>query len=283
MPGGITLLESLPADIPTPGANKDTIFVNISTGEPSYKDDAGVTHTLVGTNGATGASGPPGPAGFGFDGDDGDFMPALPGPQGNPGSTGATGAQGPIGPVMITDDYIEDVILSNPTPASTGGSSNGPWQTVITKAADDTVTNSSTFTSDSELTTSLTAAGRYLIELIIFYSGTSTAADYKFQLLFSSAAGITAQLLGQVNALNTSLAAQAPSASIGNSTTTWPTTITNVGTDGASSVLAMKVDMFFQAPAGGGTLTYQFAQLVQTGSNSVKTLIGSTMRLQKFN
>lgn len=84
MPGGITLLESLPADIPTPAAGKDTIFVNLTTGEPSYKDDAGVTHTLVGaagtpgtpgTPGANGTNGSQGPPGFGSDGGENEYIP----------------------------------------------------------------------------------------------------------------------------------------------------------------------------------------------------------------
>ena len=61
MPGGLTLLASLNADIPTPAAGKATIFFSLDSGVPSYKNDAGVVNPL-GTNGATGATGAIGPA-----------------------------------------------------------------------------------------------------------------------------------------------------------------------------------------------------------------------------
>lgn len=164
-------------------------------------------------------------------------------------------------------------------PAGSGGSD---WTIVKTKASDDTVTNSATFTSDSELVATLVASGRYLFEMIIFYSGTSTAADYKFQFLLSQAVVLTASILGQYNILGLTLSPQAPSASIGNSTTVWPLTPTQCGTDGSSTVLGFFVRGILIAPAAGGTMTYQFAQSTQTAANSVKTLIGSTLRLQHF-
>ncbi len=104
MPGGLTLLQSLNADIPTPPTGKVTVFFSTNLGQPAYKDDLGVVRTLVGTAGATGASGPAGPAGFADDGLDGDPFPAQQGPQGNPGTTGV---QGPIGPVFLLEDGID--------------------------------------------------------------------------------------------------------------------------------------------------------------------------------
>jgi hypothetical protein len=61
MPGGLTLLASTNAAIPTPATGKVTIFFSTDSGVPSYKDDAGVVAPL-GTTGATGAQGPMGPA-----------------------------------------------------------------------------------------------------------------------------------------------------------------------------------------------------------------------------
>jgi hypothetical protein len=85
MPGGLTLLASSNANIPTPASGKVTIFFSTDITAPAYKDDTGTVHTLVGSTGPTGASGPVGVPGFAADGDDGEFIPGLPGPQGNPG------------------------------------------------------------------------------------------------------------------------------------------------------------------------------------------------------
>ncbi len=51
MPGGLTLLQSAPADIPSPGANKNTLFIDntVSPPAPAYKDSLGVTRPLVGS------------------------------------------------------------------------------------------------------------------------------------------------------------------------------------------------------------------------------------------
>lgn len=54
---GITLTKIAAASIPTPAANKVTIFDETTTGEPSYKDDTGTVTSLKGTNGSNGASG----------------------------------------------------------------------------------------------------------------------------------------------------------------------------------------------------------------------------------
>lgn len=54
MPSGIILVESTAASIPTPQVSRVTLFVDSSTGEPSYKDDAGTTTSLRGADGAAG-------------------------------------------------------------------------------------------------------------------------------------------------------------------------------------------------------------------------------------
>ena len=90
MPGGITLLQSTPADIPTPGANKDTIFIDITASPnpaPAYKDSSGVTRPLVG---ATGAQGPTGP-----------MIPLEEGPAGEDGFIGPPGPAGTAAPTNV--------------------------------------------------------------------------------------------------------------------------------------------------------------------------------------
>ena len=86
---GIKLTKVAASTIPTPAANKITIFDNADsgTGVPSYKDETGTVTALRGGTGVPGITGADG-----NDGDDG-----TPGPPGNPGPTGATGATGPTG------------------------------------------------------------------------------------------------------------------------------------------------------------------------------------------
>lgn len=125
MPGGISLLLALPADIPTPDVGRATIFINSATGQPSYKDDTGAVYTLVGAAGVTGASGPMGLPGYGFDGEEGEFLISQPGPQGNTGSIGLTGPTGLAGaPIYLIDEPLqgEDGV---PGPVGPSGSAVG--------------------------------------------------------------------------------------------------------------------------------------------------------------
>lgn len=73
--GGLTLLACLPADVPTPASGKATIFFNLTSGLPSYKNDVGTVLPL----GATGAQGPIGP------------------------------------PMVVLDEYIETNLLAGPS------------------------------------------------------------------------------------------------------------------------------------------------------------------------
>lgn len=108
MPGGLTLLISANADIPTPAAGKVTVFFSLEENGPAYKDDAGVVFPLEGPTGPIGNSGP---VGYGIDGDDGEYIPGLPGPIGNTGPTGATGSEGPMGPTLVPEDMLHEEIL----------------------------------------------------------------------------------------------------------------------------------------------------------------------------
>src|SRR6266576_3768765 len=168
---GITLKESNPVDIPTPDAGKDTVFIDSTAVPPvpSYKNSSGVVTTLKGSIGVTGVQGPAGPAGFALDGDDGQFIISQPGPQGN---TGPTGAQGPLGPVVFVSDGLDGEqgfsVPGPQGPSGAGGASD--WDATITKAVDDTITNSATLTNDSELVTAaLVSGGVYRFEFFIIY------------------------------------------------------------------------------------------------------------------
>jgi hypothetical protein len=58
MPSGLTLKETAAASIPTPSADKVTLFCDSADGLPKYKNDGGTSTSLVGATGATGAAGP---------------------------------------------------------------------------------------------------------------------------------------------------------------------------------------------------------------------------------
>lgn len=114
MGSGITLVETANADIPTPAANKITIYDSTDVGGPAYKDDTGTVTPLQGATGATGptgtaVTGPTGPTGAtGATGDAGPTGSAGPTGAtgatgaGTTGATGATGATGDTGPAGAT-------------------------------------------------------------------------------------------------------------------------------------------------------------------------------------
>lgn len=182
---GITLKETSSGDIPTPGADKATIFLDPALG-PAYKNDLGITNQLAGP---TGASGPAGPPGYGFDGEDGDAPMAMPGPQGNPGATGATGPQGPAGPalVMMDDQNYENSNSILPAPATTTGSSvtqNYPaFPRKIYQVAANGITATYVLPNGITLTAAGTASFPGSTEPYVFNRYTSTAST-------SSGAGI---------------------------------------------------------------------------------------------
>lgn len=94
MPGGLTLLASLNADIPTPASGKATIFFSLDSGVPSYKNDAGTVLPL-GTTGATGPTGATGAAGqpiYLMESANEVDAPMIPGAQGATGASGGGAA-----------------------------------------------------------------------------------------------------------------------------------------------------------------------------------------------
>lgn len=129
MPGGLTLLASTNALIPSPATGKVTIYFSTDLGAPAYKDEFGVVHPLTGPTGATGQ---PGPTGIqGDQGDEPDFLI----PQGNQGVQGVTGAQGPPSPVFIGADG-DDGEQGIGIPGSPGASSTGALLVTILNITD---------------------------------------------------------------------------------------------------------------------------------------------------
>lgn len=180
MPGGLTLLESAAADIPTPPAGKVTVFFEIGVG-PVYKDDTGTVFLLAGP---TGAAGPQGVPGFAEDGLDGDPFLVV-GPQGLTGATGATGstgAQGPIGPAlsMMDDQNYENSNLpmqGGSSAASSGSTSNYP---AMPRRLYQYSSNGSTATLIFPASSTVTAAGTATFpagETYTYTRYTSTASN----------------------------------------------------------------------------------------------------------
>ena len=274
MPGGLTLLISANADIPTPAAGKVTIFFSTEENGPAYKDDTGTVFPL---EGPTGSSGPPGPAGFGFDGEDGDAPLALPGPQGNPGTTGSAG---PIGPMFVMEDGLEGEQGFPGPPGSAGG---GSEFTTVRKTADQQLANVTTLTSDTELLTpALDINSVYAFEQFIIYSGNNTSGDYQWQWLSSQTIGQVAQWFGEHLGLSSSaLAAQNPTGVIAASTTRWPLTAPNIGTDATDAKLILRASFTIVTGGVAPILTYQFAAVGAGAGRTCTTYAGSYIRYKK--
>lgn len=273
MPGGITLLISANADIPTPAAGKVTVFFSTEENGPAYKDDAGNVFPL---EGPTGATGQPGPAGYGFDGEDGDPPLALPGPQGNPGIAGPTGA---IGPVMLIEDGL-DGDMGFPGPA---GSNAVSEFTTVTKLADQTLSNIVVLTSDSELFITLDANSIYIVEFFIIYGGNNTSGDYQWRFLSSQAIGQVAQWFGEYLTLSTAVGAPSsvPGAIAGD-TTHWPAAAISTGTDSAASSAPLIIKGTFTIiTATSPLITYQFAAVGVGAGRTCVTFAGSYLRFRK--
>lgn len=190
---GINLKESDPADIPTPDTGKVTIFIDsTNSDEPSYKDDTGTVHTLVGTPGATGATGPMGPAGVLFlEPDQGEDIMPIPGPPGANGSSGG-GSWSLIENRVLSASAEEDFINLS------GYSEIQVWCVAVVKAVSGTLNlrvstdNGSTF---------LTASGDYQT-----ISGLGVATNVNTMPLHATNATAARTCRGQLYGFNTASA-----------------------------------------------------------------------------
>ncbi len=271
MPGGLTLLASSAAAIPTPASGKVTIFFNTTTLLPSYKDDAGVVHSLIG------AVGPQGSVGIqGEIGDEPDIVLALPGPQGNPGPTGA---QGPMGVSIIGEEVtIEDMLLSTPRTLR-----DDFWDAEVIKKNNTTVTNSAAYVEDAELRYQLVASGIYLVEAFITFSGNTTVGDYKWEWRMGAQVASAAQWDGYWLAMGTgptneSATNAAPNAFWGNLTVQMPLA--------SHEKFVMHHRFTIVVPSSTASdflLVYRFAQAAATVGTDAITYAGSRFRIKKLN
>jgi hypothetical protein len=97
--GWLTFLERTAASVPTPSAGKAAVFVNSATGEPSYKDDAGVTTSLKGAAGAAGTGVPVG-------GTAGQVLEKIDGTDYNTQWSTPAGGGDVVGPASAVDDRV---------------------------------------------------------------------------------------------------------------------------------------------------------------------------------
>lgn len=155
MPGGLTLLASANAGIPTPPTGKITIFFSTDINSPAYKDDAGVVAPL-GSVGPTGSIGPAGPPILFIEDN-------IQGEDGIPGPIGLTG------------------------PAGSGGS--GSSITFVHKLSDEPIL-SDTYQNDDELFLTVGANEIWQFEILLFVTGSTNSLDIKVQFTAPAAAEV---------------------------------------------------------------------------------------------
>lgn len=125
MASGITLTETADGSIPIPSSGKATVFLNSSTGEPSYKDDTGTVATLKGDTGSTGPAGEGVPTG----GTTGQVLAKVDGTNYNTEWVDQTGGavdsvNGQTGTVVLDEN---DIFVGPFTSVSGGGSNVGKY------------------------------------------------------------------------------------------------------------------------------------------------------------
>lgn len=170
------------------------------------------------------------------------------------------------------------VLTSNGTTAAWTAAASSEWDQIIVKASDDTVTNSSTFVSDSELTWAVGATTDiWRVELLLLYNAT-TNGDFKCQFLASTGTFNSAiRYIGSDNTANAILV----STGVKDSTVTNTTDIT-AGGGGATIVRSIFIEGVFTTFSAACTMSVQFAQNSAQSAESAVTLIGSTMKLKQL-
>lgn len=162
---------------------------------------------------------------------------------------------------------------ANPIWATGGGGSD--WDIVITKSADQTVTNTTVFTDDNELTTTITN-GKWLVQLLLFYNGNNTTGDFKGVIVFpNNGSGA----FGTVSGVNASLAAFVTAFS-GTGTDFPAAAGINLGVNGDTLTFGATFEFIMLGVAG--TLKFQFANVAAAAGRDSTCLAGSTLRLKQL-
>jgi hypothetical protein len=149
--------------------------------------------------------------------------------------------------------------------------------TIIVKSANQDVTNSATFTNDTDLQFSVVAGGHYMIEMNVCYSGNNTTADYKFELRLT--AGI---FKGQGNFLAYSTTGVITNASLAaNSAINTNGPALGVNTADIDSLQFLTIYFNFSASVNA-TFNYRFAQNTATAATTSRTWKGSILKYKRI-
>jgi hypothetical protein len=146
---------------------------------------------------------------------------------------------------------------------------SAPQWTILSKAADQSVTNSAVLVNDNTLQFTTQPNTNYVIRLRVFWNTTSAAADYKYRLTH---AGTTTR----VRRVRTYSVAGGTSATI-------PTVAISTAFDSSDQALTATVagdgiiyeEIILQVGASGGLLVFSFAQNTATAGQSVTNYQGS--------
>lgn len=156
--------------------------------------------------------------------------------------------------------------------SASGGASD--WDSVITKAADQSVTNSSTLVDDTELQKAVLAGEVWQFELILIYSGDSATADFKWGLVVSAGT-----MTGTVKYVQLSAADAATDAALSAVADTVVSVSAGADAVDGKRTIWIRATLTFTT---NNTFKLQFAQQNITAAKTVKTRIGSVMRCKKF-
>ncbi len=155
---------------------------------------------------------------------------------------------------------------------------NGTWkecisETVNTKTANQTVTNTATFQNAADLAFPVVANSYYTFKAVINFSGTSQNADFKYT--FTVPAGSSVYITGMAPVAGTDGAtARMCNISASGTTCTVPMTAANYrGT--------ITISGYVQTGANAGNTQFQFAQNVQTNGQSVTVYRGSDISYRR--
>lgn len=204
------------------------------------------------------------------------------------------------GDVTITDANLStsDITTNNVStlkhgfvPKASGVTTNylrgdGSWAdipnpsgwSIISKSANQDVTNSAVLTDDTELQFSVVANGRYMCELDLVVSANNTTGDYQFA--FAVSAGT---IKGQGVAMCNTATALAQIVSVNATPTVTVTTTIPIGTIQADidAIFYMKVTFAFFASANA-IFKYQFSNVSAAAGRISRTCKGSILKYKRI-
>ena len=144
----------------------------------------------------------------------------------------------------------------------------------VRKAANQTVTSSTTLANDNHLALALSASATYLVDLFLIVDG-STTGDFKMGWTFPT--GATGDWT--INAINTGAGAAATSGSITRAAIALASS-ENAGAAGAGTKLILQPRGLVVTSTTAGTLQLQWAQNTSDATGTV-VYAGSWMRLER--